>query len=392
MKLQEEDIINLTIDYFRGELSDIQKKDLDDFLLEKEDNISLFNCYCNLYYKGRSIAFYNQVDKQKAWDHIASSITKQKAKPRKLYAWLPYVAALFIIALVSSLVLMNQVEKIDFSKDYNFAEFAPTGSKDAILTLADGIKVNLKDASEQLLSEKDGTQISKDSANNLVYLSQPTEKNELLYNTIDVPRGGEYSLTLSDGTKVWLNAETKLRYPVKFNGHKRDVYLTGEAYFEVAHNQHASFVVHTHDSKVKVLGTKFNVSGYDDQDFIVTTLIEGSVQINNLNRIEILKPGYQSTIIRGKDPIVIKEVDTNLYTSWVSGVYEFENVELEYIMTQLGRWYDVEFFFSGEEYKHIRFTGAFKKENSFEYALNMIERIADVDFAIKGKYIIVGRQ
>ncbi|RZT96409.1 FecR family protein [Ancylomarina subtilis] len=392
MKLKEEYIINLAIDYSKRELSDTQKRDLDNFLSENEANRRLFNHYRKLYLKGRSIAFYHQLDQQKAWNSIASNITKKKTKTWKLSTWLPYAAAVLIIAVVSTLVLKNQVEKVDFSKAYNFAEFAHAGNKKATLTLADGSKVKLQDNIEQLISEKDGTQISKDSANNLAYTSKTTKKIELLYNTIDVPRGGEYSLTLTDGTKVWLNADTKLRYPVKFLKGKRDVYLTGEAYFEVAHNKQAPFIVHTHDSEVKVLGTKFNVSGYDDQNFIATTLVEGSVQINNLNQTEILKPGYQSTILRGKDQIMIKKVDADLYTSWVSGVYEFEDMELEYIMIQLGRWYDVDFFFMNEEYKHIRFTGAFEKENSFEYALNMIERIADVDFAIKGKYIVVGRQ
>lgn len=394
MQIKEEHIINLVIDYSKGELSNEGKKELENFCKESVENQKKINHYRRLYHNGRSIGFLKQVNEEKAWNNISNAITKPtvKTKTRKLHLWVPYAAAVAIIAFVSTFLILQESNEIDFSKDYNFAQLAEAGSKKAVLTLADGSKVKLHEQTEQQISEEDGTQITKDSANNITYLATSAKKAELLYNTIDVPRGGEYSLTLSDGTKVWLNAETELRYPVNFLKNKRDVYLVGEAYFEVAHNKEAPFTVHTHDTKVKVLGTKFNISGYEDQEFIATTLVEGSVQVNNLESFEILEPGYQSTVIRGQEDIDVKEVDTHLYTSWVNGVYEFENMEMEYIMAQLGRWYDVKFFFTEEQYKHIRFTGAFKKDNSFEFALDMIERIADVDFAIKGKHIVIGRQ
>jgi len=390
MKVEEENIISWLRDYSKGELSDDAKKELEAFLNEGKENRDLFNHYRRLYTNGRSLGLMDQLNEEKAWAQIDKAIKKPKI--RKLHLWLPYAAAVVIVAFVSTFILLQEVEEIDFSKDYNFSELAQQGNKNATLILADGSKVKLEDDVEQVISEEEGLKIEKDSLNNITYLAQADEKLSLKYNSIEVPRGGDYSLTLSDGTKVWLNADTWLRYPVKFTEGKREVYLNGEAYFEVAHNENAPFTVQAHDSKVKVLGTRFNVSAYEDQDFIATTLVEGSVQINNLGNKELLKPGYQSTIIRGSDGIVINKVDTYLYTSWIDGIYEFENVELEYIMTQLGRTYDVEFFFTEEQYKHIRFTGAFEKENSFEYALKMIERVANVDFAIKGEHIIVGKQ
>jgi ferric-dicitrate binding protein FerR (iron transport regulator) len=330
------------------------------------------------------------LDDDKAWKEISQAIKKPKV--RKLHLWLPYAAAVIIVAFVSTFILMQEAEEVDFSKEYNFAELVHQGSNEATLTLADGSKLKLEEDVEQIISENEGLKIEKDAANNITYQAQSGEKAKLQYNTIEVPRGSEYTLTLSDGTKVWLNADTKLRYPVKFAEGKRDVYLNGEALFEVAHDKKAPFTVQSHDTKVKVLGTIFNISAYDDQEFIATTLVEGSVEINNLGNTELLKPGHQSTIIRGENKITISEVGTYMYTSWVDGIYEFENVELEYIISQLGRAYNVDFFFMEEQYKHIRFTGAFEKENSFEYALEMIGRVAEVDFAIKGKHIIVGRQ
>lgn len=392
MNSKEEHIISWVRDYSRGELSSDAQKELEAFLEEGKENRDLFNHYRRLYANGRSVGLLNQMNEDKAWSKIQSSLKKPKVKTRKLHLWLPYAAAVAIFAIVGTLLIQQNRSEIDFSKEYDFEKLAHQGDQSAIITLADGSHVKLDKDKEQQISEKDGTQISKDSKNNITYSAESVNETKLLYNTINIPRGGEYSLTLSDGTKVWLNADTKLRYPVKFSKNKRDVYLTGEAYFEVAHNKQAPFVVHSHDASVKVLGTSFNVSAYDDQEFIATTLVEGSVQINNLGNEKLLEPGYQSTVFRGRNEIEIKEVDTHLYTSWVDGVYEFENMELEYIMTQLGRWYDVKFFFTEDKFKKIKFTGAFEKENSFEYALNLIERVADVDFAIQGRHIVVGKE
>lgn len=394
MNQNEEYIINLAVDYSKGELSADKRAELIQIMKDPERK-RIFLRYYKIYKNSRSVAFMKQVNEDKAWDRINLGIRKPistRTKTRKLHLWLPYAAAIAIIAIVSTVLILQHSSEIDFSKEYDFEQLAQQGDKSAIITLADGSHVKLSKDEEQQIVEKDGTQIIKDSLNNITYTSKESQASELIYNTINVPRGGEYSLRLSDGTKVWLNADSKLRYPVKFSNGKRNVYLTGEAYFEVAHNKQAPFSVHSHDTKVKVLGTSFNVSAYEDQEFIATTLVEGSVQINNLGNEKLLKPGFQSTVIRGRNEIEIKEVDTQLYTSWVNGVYEFENMELEYIMTQLGRWYDVKFFFTEERYKHIKFTGAFEKENSFEYALNLIERVADVDFAIQGKHIVIGKE
>lgn len=390
MKVEEENIIDWVVKYSKGELSDEAEKELEAFLNEGKENRDLFNQYRRLYINGRSLGLMNQLNEEKVWNQINKVI--KKSKTRKLYLWLPYAAAVIVLVFASTFMFLQETDEIDFSKDYNFSELVNQGDKSAILTLADGSIVKLEDNVEQLISEQEGFKIIKDSLNNITYLTQVGEALSLKYNTIEIPRGGDYSLVLSDGTKVWLNADSKLRYPVVFLKDKREVYLTGEAYFEVAHNGQAPFTVNSHDSQVKVLGTKFNVSAYDDQAFIATTLVEGSVQINNLGNSKLLNPGCQSIVIRGKREIAVKDVDTHLYTSWIDGTYEFENVELEYIMIQLGRVYGVEFFFAEEKYKHIRFTGAFEKKNTFEYALEMIERVASVDFAIKGKSIVIGKQ
>lgn len=391
MNLKEEHIIDLVVAYSKGELSVEERAQVSRIFQEKGEDKKRFIKYYRIYKDSRSVSFLDKVDENTAWLKINAEINKPKAKSKKLHFWIPYAAAVAIIAFVSAFLFLQESDEIDFNKDYNFAKVAEIGSKKAVLTLADGSKIKLHEYNTQRFSEKDGTQIIKDSTNNISYNTSTTGSVELIYNTIEVPRGGEYSLTLSDGTKVWLNADTKLRYPVRFENNRRNVYLTGEAYFEVAHNTKAPFKVRAHDSEVKVLGTSFNISAYDEQEIIATTLVEGSVQIKNLGNNKILEPGEQSTIIRGRNQIEVRDVDTHLFTSWVNGVYEFEGVELEYIMAQLGRWYDVKFFFTEEQYKHIRFTGAIKRDKSFGFALQMIENVADVKFAVKGNYIVVGR-
>ena len=382
-------MIEKILNFYKGDLKEEEAVKFKEWLDEDVERQNYFSTYHKIYGEAKTVQFLEQLNSEQAWNNISKKITKPKV--RRLHHWLPYVAAASIIVFVSVLLLLEKPKQINLKKDYDFAQMATVGSKKALLTLANGTKVRLHEQLMQNFTELDGTKIYKDTANNLTYSASVSTNLKLIYNNIEVPRGGEYSLILSDGTKVWLNSDSKLRYPVKFIGNKRDVFLVGEAYFEVAHNAHSPFIVHAHDSEVKVLGTKFNISSYEDQEFISTTLVEGSVEINDLMNSKILKPGYQSVIFRGVNGIDVTQVETHLYTSWVSGVFEFEDMDLEYIMAQLGRWYNVKFFFTEEKFKNIRFTGAIKRDNSFEFALDLIEQIAEVDFAIKDDYIIIGR-
>ena len=386
---EKDQISELISAYCKGELTQERAEELKQWLKADPDHREMLIRYRSIYGEARAIGLLEQMDKEKAWSEISNAITKPKT--RKLQEWLPYAAAVAVVAFVSLLLLYQTRMEVDSFRKYDLAQVAEAGSRKAVLTLGNGAKVKLHEEQRQSISEVDGTRINKDTSNNITYNLADSSNFRLIYNSMEVPRGGEWSLTLSDGTKVWLNSDSKLRYPVKFKPNRRDVYLVGEAYFEVAHNKDAPFMVHALDSKVKVLGTKFNVSSYSEQEFIVTTLVEGSVEVKNLSSVETLKPGLQSIITRGKDEIEVKQVDTHLYTSWVDGVFEFEDMELEYIMAQLGRWYNVKFFFTEERFKHIRFTGAIKRSKPFDFALEMIVKIADVEFAVQDEYIIVGR-
>ncbi|WP_421918571.1 FecR family protein [Marinifilum sp.] len=401
MNQNEVYIINLALDYSKGELSAEKRAELIQIMNDPESK-KIFVRYYKTYKKTRSVAFINQVNEGDAWNKINSRIRKsipisRKSKLNRFKSWIPYAAAIAIFAIVGTYLVQRSIKNIDYTANYNFEELVDVDRGKAFLKMANGSVVNLEKNKELELSELDGTKIYKDSTNSISYETDNTEtverkQSKILYNTVVVPKGGEYQLILIDGTVVFLNADSELRFPIQFANDKREVFLKGEAYFDVAQNKNAPFTVYAHDTEVKALGTKFNISAYNDQEYIATTLVEGSVRVNNLGNSTVLEPAYQSMVIRGRSAIDVKAVDTKLYTSWIDGVYEFENTELEYIMTQLNRWYNVKFFFEEAQYKNIRFTGAVKRDNSFEYTLQLISRVADVDFAIKDDYVVVRKK
>ncbi|MRT92540.1 FecR family protein [Ancylomarina sp. 16SWW S1-10-2] len=393
MKFSKEQIINLIAAYHQNTISDEGVQNLREWMDMNPDNSEEFANYLALLKESQAISQINKVDENQAWSKIYSSLSKpaKKNKSRKIQMWLPYAAAVVIVFVVSYFMLYQVTSDYDFNQNYNFAEVSSVGSKKAILTLDGGQTLILEESLTDMFSEKDGTRIEKDSSNTLKYATNINKGSLLIYNRIDIPRGGEYSLILADGTKVWLNSQSTFKYPVQFVGNTRRVELTGEAYFEVAHNANKPFFVKAGDTEVKVLGTKFNISSYTDEEYIATTLVEGSVQVSNLGRNELLKPGYQAVVNRAGGKFHVQEVNTRLYTSWVNGVFEFKNNSLEEICHQLSRWYNVEFFFTEKQYQNLRFTGAAKREKPVGFALDMIEKMANVKFAIKDDKIIVGR-
>lgn len=265
-------------------------------------------------------------------------------------------------------------------------EIVPGESK-ATITLANGEKVELENLAREL-QETDGTLLSS-GAGELVYKESGAD-GELIYNTIDIPRGGEFRLVLSDGTKVWLNSDSQLNYPVQFNGDMREVYLKGEAYFEVAHNARKTFIVSTSKGDIRVLGTSFNVRDYRDENKVVTTLEAGQVRYISPGRGEIdLIPGYMLEDGAGS-PLIPRKVNTEEYTGWKDGKYIFDDVSVEEIMTTLARWYDVTVVYENNLVRKLHFTGDLERYATINTILNFMETGGDVRFRIDGKTIIVG--
>lgn len=392
MKKREEEILRLVTSFSKGELSEEEFTSLKELLEKDESNKAYFKKYLKFFNKTRGVGCWEQLDSEKAWASVSSEINKPALKVSSTNRFMrvfAYAASVIILMAVvgyfynSNILNYRSMAKIDSIKP---------GSTKAVLTLSDGSVVDLEKNMSGLISDQGGTEVLKDSSDNLVYKGKrhlDELSQEPIYNTIRVPKGGEYSLKLSDGTKVWLNSETVLRFPVDFVGKTRRVYVKGEAFFDVEHNKQKPFIVEANGSTVKVLGTRFNVSAYSNNDAVVTTLVEGKVRVGNKNDKADIEPGQQSIVYKEGKKIDIREVDVSVYTAWISGVFEFEDMSLEYIVDQLERWYEVEFVFADESLKDVRFTGAAGKDKRLTYVLEMIEELSKVKFVLKGETIII---
>jgi transmembrane sensor len=261
------------------------------------------------------------------------------------------------------------------------------GLDKAILTLADGSKVILDENTADKILEKQGLIISKTKDGQLIYTVNSVNKNDkiIAYNTIQTGKGNQYQVRLPDGTKVWLNASSSLRYPEVFSGNQRKVELTGEGYFEVAKDKAHPFIVKTIDAtsdinqEVEVLGTHFNINSYMDEKIIKTTLLEGSINVSNVKVAKVLKPGEQSQL--NANHISIINADTDDETAWKNGLFRFNNSSLAVILNQLERWYDVKIDYATVPNK--RFNGIVPRNVNLSQVLKMLELTGNINFKIE---------
>jgi transmembrane sensor len=266
-------------------------------------------------------------------------------------------------------------------------DIQPGGNK-AMLTLADGSVIALNDAANGLLANQGGTNVVKLTNGELAYESGNQHANALLFNTIITPRGGKYRLTLPDGSKVWMNAESTLRYPTAFNGNTREVTLAGEAYFEIAHNAAQPFHVQVKDIKVEVLGTHFNIMAYENEAAIATTLVEGSVRVSSSSTQLHLKPGQQALQDnKGAGMKLINEADIQQVLAWKNEYFQFAGDRLDRLMRQIERWYDVTVVYEGPV-PDKKFGGKILRSSPLSDVLKALE-LSEVKFRVEGKTITV---
>ncbi|WP_140938911.1 FecR family protein [Sphingobacterium lumbrici] len=264
------------------------------------------------------------------------------------------------------------------------------GSNQAVLTLADGRKISLSEVAQGKLAEESGMEIRKTADGELIYSIGDTDNSTLItsYNTITTPNAGQYQVVLADGTKVWLNAGSSLTYPSRFIGSERKVQLTGEAYFEVANrtqsNIKSTFVVENQGHRVQVLGTHFNISAYSNQPEILTTLLEGSVQVETVSKggevldRKILKPNQQSRMTRDSNQLAILAMDPASIIAWKDGLFVFDNTPLVEILREIERWYDVKVDYTNipQEY----FNGEVPRNVKLGEVLKVIELTSNLKF------------
>lgn len=269
-------------------------------------------------------------------------------------------------------------------------DVAPGGNK-AVLTLANGSKIILNDAKNGVLAKQGKTLLNKAKTNQLIYVPPASVTNNLpvVYNTISTPRGGQFQVVLSDGTKVWLNAASSITFPTAFTKGERRVNITGEVYFEVAKNKHLPFRVIAGKQTVEVLGTHFNINAYPDENSIKTTLAEGSVKVSAGGQTVFLKPDEQANVSNsGKADISINTVDTDDILAWKEGSFVFEKADIPFIMRQASRWYDVTIKYEGN-ISDRRFTGSISRSVNLSELLKML-KYTGVNFRISDKTIVVG--
>ena len=259
-------------------------------------------------------------------------------------------------------------------------------SKKAVLVFEGGERVDLARLKGRIDDGEGKTEINN-TEQQLVYKSDKSTGVDIKYHILQVPRGGEYQLVLSDGTKVWVNAESSIRYPETF-GDRREINLDGEAYFEVAKDSSRPFIVHVGDNSIEVLGTHFNISAYT-KDRVYTTLAEGKVKVSRADQFVVLQPNEQAIIEPDMRGIEVKEVNAALYVSWIKGSYEFRDTRLGDIAAQLSRWYDVDIRFADERLKDKRFAGVIYRDEELGFTLKIIERVAGVRFVRKENAIYI---
>lgn len=266
------------------------------------------------------------------------------------------------------------------------------GTDKATLTLGDGSNVVLNKGK----TFQSGA--AKSNGKELVYSKRPKkETTSILYNYLTIPRGGQFSVALSDGSKIWLNSDSQLKYPEHFiEGETRKVELIyGEAYFDISpsiENQNTRFIVGTGKQEVEVLGTEFNIKAYKDESNIYTTLLEGSIVLNNdlLKKKEKLIPGQQAILNKSTNDIVVVAVETKYEIAWKNGLFSFKNKSLKDIMGVLSRWYDVDVQFADEELKAVKFNGQLRKNQELESILELIKNTNFIDaYEIKNDSILL---
>lgn len=354
--------------------------------LKKKLNSSIFNEYVRIDYLISLFMSDHNLDKAKK--SISRKVKKAEAKLRiKFYGKIAVAAGVLILIGLS---IFNENEEIKSSTVQTGIE---VGSSKAILTLENGEEVSLKKGKsfEKGYASSNGEHLIYEN-----HAKQDVPRNKPMYNSLTIPRGGEFFLKLSDGSKVWLNSESKLKYPVSFfTGQPREIELVyGEAYLEVSpsikHNG-ASFIVLSGQQKIKVLGTEFNIEAYRDRNEIITTLLGGKIELEVGDAVQELQPNQQAKIENGSDEINIAEVDVSKEIAWVKGLFHFEGKSLDEIMEILSRWYDVDVFFESTKEKNFTFTGILERTKSIEDILRLIETTSagEITFVTKNRIIIV---
>ena len=386
MKHYDEYIIQLIQLYLVGDLSGEEKVKLEEWVTQDPSREKLFKEICNEKSVASDFGIYEKVNKDSAWEKvILKGNIKQKNNARRL-GWYKFVAAVMIPLMVVAVgYFIRETKQGIEPKDTEFASIEPGKSK-AILRLADNRVIEITREQETRFDVAEGI-AATNNLSGMVYPEQ-VAMGKAEYNVLEVPRGGEYTVTLSDGTVVYLNSGSELRYPVAFGAERRDVFLSGEGYFEVAKDAERPFFVNADKLKIRVYGTSFNVNTYNIAN-VETVLVEGKIGIQGNNAEYTVKPGQLALYNREEGTMEIRDVDVRPYVAWKEHEFMFDNESLEEIMNTLSLWYDVDVFFQTASLKQLHFTGHLGRYEEVSHILDAISGVTQVKFSVKGRTIIV---
>jgi ferric-dicitrate binding protein FerR (iron transport regulator) len=371
-----------------GKLSQYEKELLEEWINNSGQNRKMYRKILDSSNISERNKLYESVNVEQAWKEV-SGVLEAQHKKRVWSLVFKYAAAILLpvlLGLTTYWVLNDHSSEIAHQ-----VVQIQSGSRNAVLVMANGKSVDLVNDTTKNLIENDGTVI-KNSVEELSYVGQSAKKTvKTIFNTLIVPKGGEYSLFLSDGTRIFVNSMSKLVFPVRFSGDKREITLEeGEAYFEVAKDKSKPFIVTVKGIQVEVLGTSFNIKAYPEDTYSYTTLVEGSVKLNpndQPSNIHIMEPDQQAVFNPASAGIIINKVDAKQIVQWTTGKYSFTNETLDEIMKTLSRWYDFNYKFEDESLKKIRFEGGLNKYESIDPILDIIAKTKKVKVLVKGKEV-----
>lgn len=413
-------IKTLLVKRLRNELTAQEAAQLQEWTTRSVHNQALYDRLSDVEEVAILLAKMDEFDEKKGWDYVMQHAHKIKtAEPKAPVhrvhflktAWFKYAAAILLVVAAGTIYFFihtsqSKMEVASTQPSPLPKEDVLPGSDKAILTLSNGQQVQLNNATSETI--KDGTLSIENNDGQLSYSPGGTlspagagdgsREARTVYNTMSTPKGGQYKLTLSDGTKVWLNAASSINYPTAFNEKTREVNITGEAYFEVAKNQSKPFIVtvasadkdagrtQENDIRITVLGTHFNINSYPDEPSTKTTLLEGKIKVSKNQKTTILSPGQQAVI--KQDITIDTSIDPEQTIAWKNGVFNFNNADLSTVMRQLERWYDIEVEYRGKTDQQFKFQGKLQRSLSLQQILKVLEKL-EVKFKLEGKKLIV---
>ena len=381
--------------FLLGEANEAERKELEKRLAECPDLKKVYEQLQNGETLKAAFGEYKDYSSKKAYQSFLQKIGRMEKKERKpsiSRVWWYAAAAMVVLAVGISFYALNHYQAMEDNKAC-IAQIEP-GSKQAVLTLPDGSTIDIQKKDINVII--DGVQVKYNkgvlSYRPTVTTQQHAEKNvdesPAKSNELVIPRGGENTVLLADGTTVHLNAGSKLTYPVRFAGKRRIVRLEGEAYFDVAGDENHPFVVQTHLGEITVLGTEFNVNAYADTPVCYTTLVHGKVKFSTLNAETVtLSPGEQAVVFANSS--TKRKVDLEEYVGWVDGMYIFNDRPLGDIMKTFERWYDIQVYYETPNLRDITYSGNLKRYGTINSFLDALELTGDLTYKISGRNILI---